>query len=241
MTDLAEKRTGLHKLYEKWRPQIDKSFLNDKYSYPYFLSVPDDWCEKKLRIMIVGEEGAGIKEPFDASIEQAQEFNREFMNSQLETGKAYSRFWSRIINIHKQHPEAALCWTNLDKIHISQKGNGALPSDDIRKLLHQTEIKILREEIGVLEPTHIIFFGWYNVSLEAELPEVHKILYSDTDAWKDGRPLWFECSGKYYVFSYHPGWGYRKKGYEETVLQELEKAVEAAAKSCESSKEKANE
>lgn len=239
MTDLTEKRNKLCKVYKDWEKQINGSFKNKQYSFPYYIGIPEDWYEKDLRIMIVGEEGAGDKQ-YNIGIEEAQKFNLEYMNSQLGKSKEYRRngssFWKRFRDISKRFPTAALCWNNLDKVHISRRCSGKLNKQD-REELHQTKIKILQKELEILEPTHIIFFGWYGVSLKAELPEMFNRVYpngnlKDQSRWK-GKPPFYErgTDRRYYVFTYHPGWRGKPENYEDTVLQELEKAVEEASHS----------
>lgn len=244
MEIFEEKRKELREVYRLWEkqlrilaPQFFPEGSEDgtcKYSFPYFMGIPEDWYSRAIRIMIVGEEGAGEKtERLD--LERAQEWNLNFMNSQIGKSQEYQKqsgqFWGRFRRIADQYPDAAICWNNIDKIHERRKGNGRLRNED-RILLHHTEIKILQEIIRILNPTHIVFFGWYGISLQAELPEVFRWLYpgglNDNSRWKGGKPLTYGSANKYYVFSYHPGWRGKEKpkDYEESALKELKAAVE---------------
>ncbi len=177
---LYEKRGELLAVYRQWHEKIKKTELYDvQYSYPYFLHIPDNWYESKYRFLIVGEEGYGEKS-FDTPIEEAQKFNKEYMESQLGRSGNYSRsgsaFWWRIRKISELLPsdQTAMTWTNLDKIHRSGTGNCSL-QNKMREMLHQHPI--LADEISVLNPTHIIYFGWYGISLEKELPQIYQQLY----------------------------------------------------------------
>lgn len=89
--------------------------------------------------------------------------------------------------------------------------------------LHQTPTAILGEEIRILEPDVVVYFGWYGISLRAELPDVFRMLYpgglKDYSQWQDDKMKVIELNGIHHIFTYHPGWGQRVKGYEDMVLQ----------------------
>ena len=179
----------LYLIYRKWCVEIGQTcpqLLGDGYSNPYFLAVPDNWRSATQRIMIVGEEGhgkwgAGKSDGwrFD-DIDRIQKFNEEYMNSQIGLDDIYSRnnspFWKRFRKIADiGYP---CVWNNLDKIHRLGNGKCAL-TDKERTLLHSTETKLLYEEIRLLSPTVVVFFGWYGLSLQAELPSLFKMVYPD--------------------------------------------------------------
>lgn len=236
---LEERRAELLQIYKVWQEELKHvafSREKEKYSHPYYLYIPDDWFAHSTRMMIVGEEGAG-KKHFDLPIEDAQLFNRDYLDSQLGKSSVYplsaSKFWERFRRIASEIPGVSLCWNNIDKIHISQRGNGKL-SDSDRKLLHHTKTKILEEEIRILEPTHIVFLGWWGVSLEQECPAVFRWLYpkglKDCSMWKGGALLTKEVDGISHTFTYHPGWRRKPKDYEDVVMQAIKAAVDNTAK-----------
>ena len=183
--------------------------------------------------MIVGEEGFGTygcgkqgkpHEIIDChDVESIQNLNYTFLRKQLgkEVGDINaSPFWRRFREIAK-YGECA--WSNIDKIHLLRNWNCKLSNKD-RKLLHSINTRILLEEISILNPTHVVFFGWYGVSLQHELPSLFKKMYpnglGDNSVWNKD-VVAFEEDGRHYIFAYHPNWGYRNRGYEDKVISVL--------------------
>ena len=215
---------------EKNTPKL----LGPAYSNPYYISIPDDWFEAQSpRIMIVGEEGFGAygcgkngmpDEIIDChDIERIQDLNYTYLRKQLgrEFGDINSSpFWRRFREIAKY---GECSWSNIDKIHLLRDWDCRLSNKD-RQLLHSINTRILHEEISILKPTHIVFFGWYGVSLQHELPSLFEKMYpkglGDNSVWyKD--VVSFEEDGRHYIFAYHPNWGYRNRGYEDKVISVL--------------------
>lgn len=239
---LQKKREQLLEIYRTWSEEFNRvSLLHDHeyYSHPYYLHIPDNWYDCRYRILIVGEEGYGEKQ-FDITIEAAQIFNRDYINSQLGLSnpsnypRSTSAFWKRIRAIADmlKGTEFSITWTNLDKIHRSGRGNCRLITTD-RIALHNTPTKILSEEINILQPTHVIYFGWYGISLKNELtgdlsPVFWKLYpedLGDYSQWKERKYKDIYHNGIHHIFTYHPGWGYRQKNYEAPVLSEIKKTV----------------
>ena len=244
---IEEKRKELFEVYQEWENELKQScpkLITEEFSHPYYLHIPDKWYESQYRILIVGEEGYGEKK-FNLSIEEAQEFNRDYLLRQLGKSKSVqykwtgSSFWRRIRSIDKLMKDNgssySITWTNLDMIHHSiKKGNCKLKNKE-REALHSTPTKILSEEIRILEPTHVIYFGWYGISLEKELPDVFSRLYpnglGDDSQWKDEKMAKFQENGIWHIFTYHPSWGYRQKrndhgkGYEDKVLDQISETL----------------
>ena len=225
--------------------ELDNRFLKDietdvpcllekKFSNPYFISIPESWfTTNSPRILIVGEEGFGTygcgkqgnpHEIIDChDVESIQNLNYTFLRKQLgkEVGDINaSPFWRRFREIAK-YGECA--WSNIDKIHLLRNWNCRLSNKD-RKLLHSINTRILHEEISILNPTHVVFFGWYGVSLQHELPSLFKKMYpnglGDNSVWNKD-VVAFEEDGRHYIFAYHPNWGYRNRGYEDKVISVL--------------------
>lgn len=233
---VKEKREQLLQLYREWKSELEKTcpqFKCEDFSHPYYLHIPDEWYQRKCRILVVGKEGYGVH-PNNASIKNAQKFNYEYLVCQLGKNTSYTRnsspFWNRIrrINRLQKSDEISITWTNIDKIHRNGTKNCPLLKKQ-RCELHQTEKKILAEEIKLLQPDIVIFFGWYDVSLEEELPAVYKKLKQhDVDYpsyWKENRMKTISEDGISYIFTYHPGWGQRQKGYEKKVISEVNRIV----------------
>lgn len=223
----------LQQMYEKWLQELKKfapHLLEQKYSNPYYLSIPDGWYDFETRILVVGEEGFGTwgcgKENSEVSadeISKIQNFNKQYLGKQLgyiemkpNDKKNVSPFWRRFRTIDQY----GICaWSNIDKIHLLKESDCKL-SDKDRKALHSLPTKILQQEIKILQPTHIIFFGWYGISLKHELPEIFAQLYpaglGDNSMWYKN-VVAFDIDEKSYIFTYHPAWGVRQEGYEEKV------------------------
>ena len=223
------------KLVEKYKQWLNElkvtapELLGDTYSNPYYTSIPEDWFETTSpRILIVGEEGFGTwgcgKEDHTISsdeIEKIQELNFNYLKRQvfaLRPGDVNnSAFWRRL---RKFAEYGVCCWTNIDKIHVLGNSKCAL-SEGERKRLHSVSTRILLEEISLLNPSHVVFFGWHGTSLQHELPELYTSLYpggtTDNSVWNRS-VVSFRFDGRTYIFSYHPNWGYRNKGYENSVL-----------------------
>lgn len=213
--------------------------LDTAYSNPYFISIPEHWfTADSPRILIVGEEGFGTygcgkqgdpEHLIDChEIAKIQNLNYTFLRIQLgiERGDInHSPFWRRFREIAK-YGECA--WSNIDKIHLLRDWNCRLSNKD-RKLLHSINTRILHEEISTLNPTHVVFFGWYGISLQHELPSLFKKMYpnglGDNSIWNKDVTA-FEEDGRHYIFAYHPNWGYRHGGYEEKVIAVLKASLQ---------------
>ena len=237
---LEERRKQLYEVYQLWEAELKSAcpqLISEKYSHPYYLHIPDEWFDAKHRILIVGEEGFGNKQ-FDLPIAEAQAFNRDYLKSQLglpnpgNYSRSTSPFWNRVRAIADTllGTQFSITWTNLDKIHYSGTKKCKLEETD-RLALHSTPTQILLEEISILQPTHVIYFGWYGISLEKELPEIHKDLYSANEQggskWKSGIITPMRIGQVCHLFTYHPNWGKRQKrfennaGYEDYVVRKV--------------------
>lgn len=226
-----QKNAQLIAIYRKWLKNLSTTapqLLGEKYSNPYFSSIPENWFETTgPRIMVVGEEGFGTWGcgKGDGSIaahevEKIQSLNFNYLKKQLFDLPAgeinNSAFWRRFRKIAEN---GVCCWTNIDKIHVLNNKKCVLSKVD-REQLHNNPIRILSEEIRIMDPTHIIFFGWHGTSLQQQLPEVYTLLYP---GGAQDNSVWFQnvvsipYDGRTYTFCYHPNWGYRNKGYEDKV------------------------
>lgn len=248
MESVNELNNNLVILYTKWAKQLDETSLtSDKYSNPYYVSIPENWSESKNRIMIVGEEGAGSwgcgktkdeksKIAYNSDIwnahdiDKIQQYNREQIDFQCKLYKIHNNpewyenrgfvknkvFWQRFRKIFKMDATSVI-WNNLDKIHSLSKRNRSFALfKKERESLHKTNIKILQEEITLLKPTLIIFFGWHWNSLSYELPEIYEELCKD---WKKIAPI--QTQDRTYIFSYHPN-ARKGKEYENDLLKTVQ-------------------
>ena len=233
----------LTKMYLQWLHDLREAaplLLSEQYSNPYYVGIPEEWFDTdRPRILIVGEEGfgswgcgkAGVlndsDNPFYSAedIQPIQSFTTNYLRTQLglQSTSAYNKspFWNRVRRVAKY---GVCCWTNIDKIHRLSNKRCALHKKE-RILLHTTLTRILLEEIAVLQPTHIVFFGWYGISLQHELPQLFEKLYpnglKDDSVWKEKKIVSIDTEQYKTLFLYHPSWGYRNKGYERTVDEAL--------------------
>lgn len=227
--------------YKRWLNELAlrcPEFLGDTYSNPYYAFEPDDWEVGKPRVLVVGEEGFGLGghgkedglEPHD--IPSLQEISKQYMYEQVYLSRTEggcsnrSAFWRRIRKMAAE--DISISWTNIDKIHHRRAKGCALTAEE-RSRLHSLQNRILASEIDILRPAVLVFFGWYGISLQHELPEVFSGLYpaglGDTSRWfQNVVPI--EQSGRTYLFTYHPSWGSRQKDYEEKVLAAFRHAIE---------------
>lgn len=236
---VKEKREQLLQIYREWKSQLEEicpQFICEDFSHPYYLHIPDEWYERKCRILVVGKEGYG-SHLFNSPIEDVQTFNREYLACQLgQYSKDYNRnpspFWNRIRRINRlpKSNEISITWTNIEKIHRIGSHCPLLKKQRIE--LHQT--KILAKEIELLQPDIVIFFGWYDISLKAELPKVFEALKKHDNEyptyWREHRMKTITEGGIVYIFSNHPNWGQRQKGYEDKVGSEMESNINKTLK-----------
>lgn len=244
MKELSEINKQLCDKYDNWYREFTencKPLIEERYSNPYYISIPKGWFDSTVRIMIVGEEGHGEwgcgkkNNEIDANdFGRIQAFNWGYIAKQLYDGKTdyalyrteydekwnNSAFWRRA---RKLAANRVCAWTNIDKIHRLGTSKCALTERE-REILHSVDCRILHEEIKLLKPTHVVFFGWHGISLKHELPDIYDKLYVKS---ADGNYIWdknvvsIEEGGVQYLFTYHPNWGCRQKGYEGKVLDEL--------------------
>ena len=239
--DYNKKDKELKEAYKIW---IDELYLAHPelieakaLSNPYYISIPKGWYESDTRILVVGEEGAGeggagknegrsARDFHTIQIENwrylARQIRKDDMEYDLYPGDwmpEYNRscFWRRLRKL-SQYGNCA--WSNIDKLHILGESNCTLSEDD-RNKLHSIKSRILAREIDILDPTHVMFFGWHETSLKHELPELSDELYyvepGEEYKWfKSVVPI--EHNGKWFIFSYHPTWGNFQKGYEQKVI-----------------------
>ena len=219
--------------YWQWSHRIDESLFGVEFSNPYYIKTPSDWWEKKHRIMIVGEEGAGTcgagKREFSSGdenwnprtelgINKIMDYNGSETHDQTAERNSCRKglFWSRIRKIYDLDKNISIVWNNIDKIHrLGNSGKECRLTPKQRTLLHQA--KVLGTEIEILKPTIIVFFGWHWLSLEKEIPED---IYTDVYRRYTGHesePILLNNM----VFSLHPNdrtYGGCTKVYEEKVL-----------------------
>lgn len=167
---------------------------------------------------------------FPDDFEAIQAYNRSYLAMQLGQipmqgeKKNNSGFWRRLRAVS----EYGVCaWSNIDKIHRLGKSHCKL-SDSERDVLHSTQTQVLREELQILQPSLVVFFGWWGVSLKHELPELFEVLYPNgiNGGWL-GNLVRIDHNGLPFIFTYHPGWRKNKPAnYENDVLKLIRESLE---------------
>ena len=222
--------------YLEWSKNLDVELLKDAFSNPYYIKTPSDWWEKKYRIMIVGEEGAGGwgagKTKWNPQTKDGIEKIMEYNSTQtyVQTvkrgeywfgGEKYvlnnGQFWNRIRKICDLSEDVTVVWNNIDKIHrLGNKGTKCKLTDKQRMLLHKE--RILSKEIEILQPTIVVFFGWHWRSLECELPNIYDMVYQK---YLENGSVPFRIEKN--IFSLHPNAKKigRTKAYGKKVLEQV--------------------
>ncbi len=237
--DIATVNKELQEVYKKWWLQVNivapELFGDKDYSNPYYIGIPMRWYSSNVRIMIVGEQGFGYegngKEDGIAfkDIPKLQARNVDQFNYETENPhEGQHPFWDRARKVRDLGYPCT--WTFIDKICWRRDRRSKL-SDDMRNKLHSVDIRVLAEEIRILKPTHVFFFGWHGTSIKHELPEISKKLYPNGE-WDDS--IWenYYCfeeqDGIKFLFSYSPHspyWKDKPADYEERLMAEFTKSV----------------
>ena len=199
--DLMRIQNELNSAYQAFKDRADlPTNLAIRLSAPLLLLVSDRWTEARQRILIVGQETLGWA--FDSaspypwpyppirnfadflacgeSIEALTGAYRAFEFSRHQPKNHRSPFWSayRKIRAAVNEPEngfeTSVLWTNLfrmslDSGSVIKNGN----AEEI-KLIRDSAIDLLRNEISILQPTEIIFFTGpsYDEHLKAQFPGI---------------------------------------------------------------------
>lgn len=221
----------LKSLYATWINEVKASFpeaFSDvNFSNPYFIGVPHEWFTSKKRVLVVFENGfgrggnykdKGIKYDKIGYLMRTNLFDFEqYMKEPVRNEHPY---WTRFRNIKEE--DVTYTYTAMDKIAVRHDTLSNLKKED-RIKLHSIPIKILAEEINILKPTLVFFFGWHESALKIELPSVYEKLYpngeGDDSLWLD-TCVNIEDNGVDYIFSYSPFapyWKNKPDNYEKTV------------------------
>ena len=214
---INKKIVDIYKIWFNEIQQTSPNLLSDEFSNIFCTGVTDNWFNSNIRILIVGEEATWesrkeyIYADYYEELKECQKWIIDELNAQLydNNAKKYVHaFWQRIQDIHSAFPEAQICWTNIDVIN-TKAGKALKPKD--RKELHSCETRLLHEVIKLTNPTHIIFFGWHNTSLEHELPELLNTAYPDgiaDNSFIKSQNYIFNTKfdGKNVILSYHPNY-----------------------------------
>lgn len=206
-------------IYEKWYDEVQYRhpyLFTEKFSNVFCPGVTDEWTTVSMRILIVGEEATWksrslYPEYADNELQKCQRWIIDDLSAQVsgDTKHHPSPFWRRIHALHSAFPNAAFCWGNIDCINDAVTKRALKEKD--RTALHDCDTQLIRELIELIQPTHIVFFGWHNTSLRHEFPDLCDVVYpgvfGDTQYMKENgyivKTIWQD---KAVVFTYHPQW-----------------------------------
>ena len=121
-------KSDITKLYQEANSKLKQSYLKwindiklvcpefiekERYSNPYYISIPEGWFESSKRILVVGQEGYGTwgcgkgTIPID-NLAVIQNFNKEYLQIQTQVEKSdkynmnNSPFWKRYRKLTKR-------------------------------------------------------------------------------------------------------------------------------------------
>ena len=196
---------------------------------------PIDWDKATNRILIIGQEAwwTTNKDLFSC-FKNTQEWVLKYERCQLyetnwpyamyingakyeDTTKNTGAFWSKFRKVEEccDKSNTAFCYANIDAICDLKAKKGKM--DKHRDKLHATDIyQIMRKVIEIIAPTVVILFGWHDLSLRHEIPE---LIDNNNDLYPNGK--WntqnFQqmnkvykqtIDGRTYFMTYHPRcWG----------------------------------
>ncbi len=135
----------------------------------------------------------------------------------------------------KRNLRISFAITELDKIckkPLKKRGKCCLKKDEEQRL-HAAEngrrIAILKEEIDILQPDIVLFFGWYTSVLKMELPKLAKEVEMRRSEWDfkendKAHPIKIERDNRVYIFSYHPS--RMNNEYKNQVIELFESELE---------------
>jgi len=221
----AEKR--LLDLYKRWYSEIKNNqpdlLKGNDYSCPYYVGIPEGWFKSDARILIVAENGFGYygngkdEGIIPSDFKTLQEINLgELPKAVGNPDEGEHPFWTRTRNICKYGFPVA--WTAIDKICIRRDRKSKL-SDAEREKLHSVGTRVLAEEISILDPTIVLFFGWHEASLQHELPELYEEMYpngrGDDSKWKNS--IVTIEKDRTYIFTYNPHNPYQERRSPRSV------------------------
>ena len=238
-----EMNAEIRSIYSRFQQTLQENapefFIEKEYSNMFCIGVPDGWKKSAMRVMIVGQEGAwGNLEETWEDIKKLQDWSKEFQYDQLYeikygNKKNYRSFWKRFRFFSEElqkMKDVSFCYANIDAFCYQRH---ALKPDQREKLHGAAIIQVLREIVKMTEPTHVIFFGWHNVTLKHEFPEMYETLcpkgkYIPKDFIDKGAIVSSTSvmNGINFIVTYHPSFVISRTGkyadenaYRDAILE----------------------
>ena len=195
--------------------------INGAYLRPFFPQVGREYEKQKIKLLFVGKATDGWVLPADeydeskffhdqdnglANIKDQMVWVEEASKNRGHEAHSHakSHFWRFIKSITQEAHNVIdgysnyIAWTNLYKLSL-ERGN---PPQALKTAQFDACVRILREEIKLFEPTHIVF-----LTTRWEHPFLVKLgLNEYGDEICSELPLWIQkdAQGRYYIQTVHP-------------------------------------
>ena len=189
---------------------------------------------KYMNILLNGEDVSHLSDTEDRDF--AVWFNTLYDRKPFNT-----YFWRRISAIFGAGQNTAIVWNDLDKIFVIKDNNArcSLSRAD-RVNLHSVSTKLLEEEIKITRPTIVVFNGWYDTSIKAELKKIYDKFYdaAPLKEWEENKVCAVTDDTDYgsvkYICAYHPSFrpnalkgrfNNNKDDYEKFLIEKIKSAL----------------
>lgn len=147
---------------------IDALLSNSNLSKIHLGFVPDDFKQKKHRILIVGREtrGWGEKqkdlEKYDqSSVYQLMSLSKYWVKRNLEksdlVNKRGRRFFNFFRKVSQENPNASILWANIFCVSYKKSNPSKIDTKSVFANIKKISESLLKAQIEILQPNIIIF------------------------------------------------------------------------------------
>jgi hypothetical protein len=242
--------------YQKYKEQVQiPDALSKRLSPPLLIQISQSWIDSHQRVLIIGQETLGWRfqegeyyawpyqeihnlSDFKAnedSVEALLHGYREFEFALHQPENYRSPFWQAYRQTRLSNGcqidgfETSVLWSNL--FRSSLDGGSVVRNGTLEEIetIRDSASELLRTEIGILQPTAIIFFTGpvYNDHLYAQLPGCKLIEFNGHDVTRTCR-LAHPALPESTIRTYHPNYLMRSRNWD-VVNQVIDAASIAPA------------
>ena len=147
---------------------IDALLSNSNLSKIHLGFVPDDFKQKKHRILIVGRETRGWREKqndlekYDQnSVYQLMSWSKSWVKRNLEKSdlvkKRGRRFFNFFRKVSQENPTASILWANIFCVSYKQSNPSKIDTESVFVNIKKISESLLKAQIEILQPNIIIF------------------------------------------------------------------------------------
>ncbi|HHF3827372.1 TPA: hypothetical protein ACPOJ5_001478 [Haemophilus influenzae] len=147
---------------------IDALLSNSNLSKIHLGFVPDDFKQKKHRILIVGREtrGWGEKrkdlEKYDqSSVYQLMSLSKSWVIRNLERSDSVNKkgkcFFNFFRKVSQENPNASILWANIFCVSYKKSNPSKIDSESVFANIKKISESLLKAQIEILQPNIIIF------------------------------------------------------------------------------------